>query len=39
MRTDLGELEPGEEEIAELQLLLAVGAVTSSPTEAGLSPA
>jgi hypothetical protein len=38
MRSDLGELKPGEEEIAELQLLL-LAAATSSPTRVGASPA
>jgi len=37
MRSDLGELRAGEQELSELQLLLALAAVTSSPTRAGPS--
>jgi hypothetical protein len=37
MRPDLGELEAGEEEIAELRLLLARRADLLSPTRAGSS--
>ena len=39
MRPDLGELKPGEEQIAELQLLLARRRDLLSPTRAERSPA
>ena len=39
MRQDLGKLAPGEQEIAELQLLLARRCDLLSPTRAGSSPA